>query len=723
MRTQRPWLIFVSILLAVISLQFFLTPTRANAQALEACPVPPFAQGSSASPNILMILDHSGSMGNGAGSRWETAKTVLKDILDAFPGIRFGLMRMDGSNYAGQNQISIENIVRQGGKVLRPVGTPVDQIKTYIDNNMQSSNNPQTWTVLAEVLASAGRYFTTVEENGVRVGKGPAPFGHYEKNYHYPGCGSGSSGDLLEAPPNYDTGQLDVGSLFFLDRSYVIESQPAGFENYTAILTRNNHKNVSSSNHMRLNLPEAANIYVAYDSRATVLPAWMTNLGFTATGQEVDTTDVPFDLYEQNFPAGEVIFGGNKQNPAAGAGSNYFVYVDIPPAGGGPIGCDATVTDDYGTTIDTLSPILYACQKSFVILLTDGLSNYDNDWDLVTDVIGDFDGDSESLDCAVDDTPCPHSNGNTRYLDDVAKYLHDHDMRSDLPGMQNVTTYVVGFHVNDPLLSDAAQHGGGLYYTANNADQLTDALRGAILDILDQISSGTSVATISTSTETDDLLVRAKFLPGSWKGFLEAVTLPLSETSSPIWEAGAVLNTMPTGSRNIFTYLSSESVSQQNFNKSNSTLVSHLESMWSVDTAETSDRIDYFRGQPFSKYRDRDGWLLGDIIHSTPVYVGPPVFFYQDNGYQAFKDLHRDRSATIYTGANDGMLHAFNAEDGSERWAFVPEGALPSLPALTTISCHEYFVDLSPKGADIWDGSAWKTVLCGGGRLADGEDY
>ncbi|PJA42586.1 MAG: pilus assembly protein, partial [Lysobacterales bacterium CG_4_9_14_3_um_filter_62_6] len=73
-------------------------------------------------------------------------------------------------------------------------------------------------------------------------------------------------------------------------------------------------------------------------------------------------------------------------------------------------------------------------------------------------------------------------------------------------------------------------------------------------------------------------------------------------------------------------------------------------------------------------YRTRAN-LLGDIVHSSPVYV---------------KD-----SDTVYVGANDGMLHAFNASTGREQFAYVPGGI--NLAALKTLSnpayAHRYFVD------------------------------
>jgi Tfp pilus tip-associated adhesin PilY1 len=53
--------------------------------------------------------------------------------------------------------------------------------------------------------------------------------------------------------------------------------------------------------------------------------------------------------------------------------------------------------------------------------------------------------------------------------------------------------------------------------------------------------------------------------------------------------------------------------------------------------------------------------FLGDIVNSQPVYVKAPFAEYFDAGYEDFKVAQKDRASTVYVGANDGMLHAFNA--------------------------------------------------------------
>ena len=184
---------------------------------------------------------------------------------------------------------------------------------------------------------------------------------------------------------------------------------------------------------------------------------------------------------------------------------------------------------------------------------------------------------------------------------------------------------------------------------------------------------------------------------------------------------------------------------------------------------EAQNIIKFTRGQEglsnsFSgtTYRNRtlveDGsdeiYRLGDIVHSTPTVVKRPAenydLIYNDLSYSNFKKKYVDRRMVVYTGANDGMLHAFNggfynAVDkefttasggktayplGMELWAYVPNSLLPHLRWLTEpgdFSAHIYYVDLKPRifdarifTADATHPNGWGTVLLGGMRLGGG---
>ena len=143
--------------------------------------------------------------------------------------------------------------------------------------------------------------------------------------------------------------------------------------------------------------------------------------------------------------------------------------------------------------------------------------------------------------------------------------------------------------------------------------------------------------------------------------------------------------------------------------------------------ALTSNNLDYIRGdqsretdQPNGTLRKRFN-LLGDIIHSNPVYVAAPDSRFTGlPGYGAFKSAKANRSPRVYVGANDGMLHAFNATTGSEEWAYIPSMLINNLKTLTQWpSTHSYMVDGQLAEGDMdFDNAAdtysWRSILAGG---------
>tara|TARA_B100000579_G_scaffold243191_1_gene199533 strand:+ start:3424 stop:7569 length:4146 start_codon:yes stop_codon:yes gene_type:complete len=132
---------------------------------------------------------------------------------------------------------------------------------------------------------------------------------------------------------------------------------------------------------------------------------------------------------------------------------------------------------------------------------------------------------------------------------------------------------------------------------------------------------------------------------------------------------------------------------------------------------------------------------LGDIYHSELVVVGAPSagtsytgknqesYWRSINGYETWASSANliNRERVIYVGANDGMLHAFNASTGVEKWAFIPPFMAAKLPLLINTALNEadgggssaiYGVDgspvvhdmffASPKGSGM---SAWHTIM------------
>ena len=106
---------------------------------------------------------------------------------------------------------------------------------------------------------------------------------------------------------------------------------------------------------------------------------------------------------------------------------------------------------------------------------------------------------------------------------------------------------------------------------------------------------------------------------------------------------------------------------------------------------------------------------LGAIIGSTPAIMDPPSLDPPpDEDYPGLQTPTRTAAAMIWVGANDGMLQGIDARLGVEVWAFIPFNLLPKLRALRygqPVGTSTYFVDSSPKIADVKVDDEWRTYL------------
>lgn len=351
------------------------------------------------------------------------------------------------------------------------------------------------------------------------------------------------------------------------------------------------------------------------------------------------------------------------------------------------------------------SPIQYWCQKNFVVIITDGEPWADGMSETcATSMKRNWDGDSEVEEPANDNRHWY----SYRYLDDIAYYMYNNDARSKLDDTQNVYTYTIGFTIQSQLLQDTATNGHGLYFTSDNASELSATLDSAIADIIEKSYSFTSPTVPSLMASGGDVLYQASFEPSDgafWKGHLYAYSIDFSGTiTGTLWDAGIMLRDRAASTRKIYTIIDDFLVP---FNK---TYISAADLGVANDT-ERDKLINYVSG--IDSYDD-DGngntseersWKLGDIFHSGPVIVGAPKRFYFDYGYSGtgeFYENNKNRTKIIIAGANDGMLHAFQASDGDELWAFIPPNLLSQLKHMRT--AHTFFVDLPVRVEDVWFG-------------------
>jgi type IV pilus assembly protein PilY1 len=368
-----------------------------------------------------------------------------------------------------------------------------------------------------------------------------------------------------------------------------------------------------------------------------------------------------------------------------------------------PLGETLAAIADYYRTNN--SAIQYTCQRNFVVVVTDGYPTQD-----ISTKAPYFDASEGLGNCTSIGAPNPNSDNCSGYLDDVAHWLANNDVRTDLEGTQIVNTYTVGMNVDAPILQWTADDGDGAYFVANNAAQLSTSLQNVIRDILNRISSGSAVAVVSTEGQGDDYLFRGKFLPTSWTGYLEAFVLPYTTGEAPVWEAGQLLSQRSPDSRTIFTSVNGV---RQDLTAAN---VGNLYTAMGVANSTVGTNvINWTRGVNVAGFRDRKGWLLGDIVESAPVTVGRVMGAYNFNNFRSFRNANQNRDRAIYVGANDGMIHAFLASTGAELWAYVPSAALPYLDDIAATNyCHMFTVNGTPRVVDAYVRGQWRTVLIEG---------
>jgi hypothetical protein len=162
---------------------------------------------------------------------------------------------------------------------------------------------------------------------------------------------------------------------------------------------------------------------------------------------------------------------------------------------------------------------------------------------------------------------------------------------------------------------------------------------------------------------------------------------------TPLW----VASTPAADSRNIFTVLPDGTVTP--FTVSNAgAFASYL------NVSDPAALISYVRSRP-----------INAPVGSTPAIMDPPsIDPPPDEDYPAYALEHQERRGLVWIGANDGMLHAIDSRLGIEVWAFIPFNLLPKLRAVLddhAVGNFDYFVDSSPKVADVKVDGSWRTYL------------
>lgn len=249
---------------------------------------------------------------------------------------------------------------------------------------------------------------------------------------------------------------------------------------------------------------------------------------------------------------------------------------------------------------------------------------------------------------------------------------------------------------------------------------------------------------------TPDAVIKMDDVVSMWEGGTQLAKTDKSGRSIYLWHDADMDGVVDNGD---FSSIGGETMLLDTSNAA--TLAPYLRA---VSQAEAENIINFTLGAEIPGYRSRcitipgetqeagclsssqRVWPLGDIIHSTPTLVGAPAekynLIYGDKSYFPYYRQYKDRRQVVYVGANDGMLHAFNAgvfnpndvsfadgpasgdgwtsTIGDELWTFAPRESLPHLgwlacngTAVDPVACgdseytHVYYVDHRPRVSDL----------------------
>lgn len=419
-------------------------------------------------------------------------------------------------------------------------------------------------------------------------------------------------------------------------------------------------------------------------------------------------------------------------------------------------------------------PITHSCQRNYALLSTDGYWNtgqypYAG---LETATYGplQLDGSAVGQQDGAEKPPMKDGKGVSNSLADVAQYFWATDLRPDMkndvpltaiekserdrldkdtaakyPTHQRLNTFTVGLGVrgtlsyeNDYLtkptgdfadilagskdwpvplgtvsttpnaadathiddLWHAAVNGRGQYFSASDPTTLSKALRDTLNAISEDAGSSAAASASSLTPVTGDNWV---FLPSynspNWYGDLRAfqfttdkdsgLIAPDTSKDKAVWSAQEKLDrrdlaTSPrtvffrgkNGDRLDFTYAN---LKAQGYNSDFDNLctpsplsvtLSQCDLLKGPAKAQATGEnlVNFLRGDKQLQMAAQDPnnrvfrnrySRLGDFVNAAPVYVAKPPFKYADAGYAQFVNDHANRTKMVYAPANDGMLHAF----------------------------------------------------------------
>lgn len=424
-----------------------------------------------------------------------------------------------------------------------------------------------------------------------------------------------------------------------------------------------------------------------------------------------------------------------------------------------------------GTYISPLAAENQQCASNHIVVMTDGEPQYDNG--ARSSVVG-ITGQNLSSNHACNTV---YNEGTTgASLDESFACMAElAKWNANAEGNQAgraINTHMVAFHIQSvlPKMREVTEAGGGMTVSADNADQLENAF-GSIVNSITQNSSLVAAPGVAVNTfnrfEHLDQLYYSVFRPDTrtqWAGNLKRYRLRqvredgevvqqivdvsnnnavnessgyFSDTSRSFWSverdgsdvrAGGAREKMPD-ERVLYTLLGEPAPGGSATAQSAPAGTALTRLIEATDVPSTAYGLG--ADAPSEQRQEAFEFLMnswGDPMHAAPRLVN---YGYTGSLEDAIRDPSKQDN-TVFVSTNDGLLHAVNAQNGEEQFAFVPAGELGKTAARVANGAiippankrHTWGLDSS---WTIWrkaaqDGSAAEVFMYGGQRRG-GRNY
>ena len=375
--------------------------------------------------------------------------------------------------------------------------------------------------------------------------------------------------------------------------------------------------------------------------------------------------------------------------------------VDIPNGCGNDQNAHACEAERINGSPQYTSPITHECQQNHVVLLTDGIP----DWNPVSapeakSIIGG--------DCQLKIL------GDLGYCGpEFAAHMNNYDLDSALEGTQNLTVHTIGFNLLDNTwLKAVSSAGGGSHSTADSASELTTAITSILTSVAPVnttfVAPGATVDHFSRLAHREDIYL-ALFQPDKtpgWNGNLKKYTIKglppaifdvnnaeavntaegvFRDEARSFWSTetdgnnlllGGAASLLDPADRKLVSYFGGSNTDL--FSASNEISLNNssvTQGLFNADSeAELAQMMDWLYGIDVLD-QDRDGDTtdlrhhFGDPLHSQPQLI-------------TYGGTQTDPDSMVVFGTNDGFIHGINAKDGKEQFAFMPNTLFDNLKRL-----------------------------------------